>query len=217
MRRGTGGLLLVRTGKEWAYVLPGDGALPKSVEENLEESMERDAGRSYYIVLLQGRQCSVYTYSRELAALSLTEWSSAAASSPSSAVERDTKEASEVEDDAREAASPARRRACECATGARPTLRGARTRHARQGVEGDVEGGEEGPRTPLPRVDGEHRVLLLVFPDHRALGRGVVAGVHEQDERGRGRHRPRTPLPRVVFFSCAGRGRRVIIIHYTTS
>ena len=62
-----------------------DGALPipKAVEDNLEESMEKDAGESYYIVIVKERQCSVYcsvyTYPRAWAALRFAELSMASA------------------------------------------------------------------------------------------------------------------------------------------
>jgi len=73
-RVGTGGVLMVK-GEEWAYVMLREDLMPPRVLQELEIKMEEDGGKSFFIVLIEKKDCRVYTYARERALLRVAEWS----------------------------------------------------------------------------------------------------------------------------------------------
>lgn len=73
-RVGPGGVLMVK-GEEWAYVMLREDLMPERVLQDMEMKMEEDCGKSFFIVLIEKKECRVYTYARERALLRLAEWS----------------------------------------------------------------------------------------------------------------------------------------------
>ena len=65
--RGEGGLLYIKDG-EWAYLLPHEWPAG-TVRERIEEVVDADGGRSFFVVTHTGGDINVFCIAREKAAM----------------------------------------------------------------------------------------------------------------------------------------------------